>query len=201
LDIKKPYHVNKKLRGFATNGRKNQTMQEKKLWYDYLNKVTPRFHRQGIIDNYIVDFYCPRLRIVIEIDGFQHYFKEAYEYDIKRTKELEKIGSKLDAGVLFDAPEELLLQRLTARIMCRKCNTGYNKIFCPPKVEGVCDACGGELYQRSDDSLETAQNRLKVYREQTAPLIDFCTAAGLLVTIDSSLPKDEGYAALCAVLQ
>ena len=103
--------------------------------------------------------------------------------------------------MLFDAPEDLLLQRLTARIMCRKCNAGYNKIFCPPKQEGVCDACGGELYQRSDDSLETAQNRLKVYREQTAPLIDFYKEAGLLATIDSSLPKQEGYAALCAVLQ
>lgn len=92
MDIKKPYPVNKKLKGFASNLRKNQTPEERKLWYDYLNKVTPRFHRQGVIDNYIVDFYCPKLRVVIEIDGFQHYFKDAYEYDIKRTKELEKIG-------------------------------------------------------------------------------------------------------------
>ena len=131
------------------------------------------------------------------LDGFPRTVAQAELL----KKELEKIGSKLDAVVLFDAPEDLLLQRLTARIMCRKCNAGYNKIFCPPKQEGVCDACGGELYQRSDDSLETAQNRLKVYREQTAPLIDFYKEAGLLATIDSSLPKQEGYAALCAVLQ
>lgn len=62
------------------------------MWYDYLNKVKPRFHRQGIIDNYIVDFYCPKLRVVIEIDGFQHYFKDAWEYDKERTAKLEKIG-------------------------------------------------------------------------------------------------------------
>ena len=114
---------------------------------------------------------------------------------------MAKIGMKLDGVILFDAPEELLLKRLTARIMCRKCNAGYNKIFCPPAKEGVCDKCGGELYQRSDDSLETAKNRLAVYREQTAPLIEFYRAKGLLFTIDSSLPKQKGYDALRAVLQ
>lgn len=114
---------------------------------------------------------------------------------------MAKIGMKLDGVILFDAPEELLLKRLTARLMCRKCNAGYNKIFCPPAKEGVCDKCGGELYQRSDDSLETAKNRLAVYREQTAPLIEFYRAKGLLFTIDSSLPKKEGYDALRAVLQ
>lgn len=92
MDIKKPYPVNKNLKGFASNLRKNQTPEERKLWYDYLNKVTPRFHRQGIISNYIVDFYCPKLRVIIEIDGFQHYFKDALEYDEIRTKSLEKIG-------------------------------------------------------------------------------------------------------------
>lgn len=113
---------------------------------------------------------------------------------------MAKNGMKLDAVILFDAPEELLLQRLTARLMCRKCNAGFNKIFCPPKKEGVCDICGGELYQRDDDSLETAKNRLVVYREQTAPLIEYYKSKGLLAVIDSSLPKQEGYAALRAVL-
>ena len=111
-----------------------------------------------------------------------------------------KIGRNLDKVVLFDAPRELLLQRLTARLTCRQCKASFNKIFARPKTEGVCDHCGGELFQRSDDSLETAQNRLKVYDEQTAPLIDYYRSNGLLATIDSSLPKDQGYAALLAVL-
>ena len=111
-----------------------------------------------------------------------------------------KIGRNLDKVVLFDAPRELLLQRLTARLTCRQCKASFNKIFAQPKVEGVCDHCGGELFQRSDDSLETAQNRLKVYDEQTAPLIDYYRSNGLLATIDSSLPKDQGYAALVGVL-
>jgi len=131
------------------------------------------------------------------LDGFPRTVAQAGLLE----ETMAKIGMKLDGVILFDAPEELLLKRLTARIMCRKCNAGYNKIFCPPAKEGVCDKCGGELYQRSDDSLETAKNRLAVYREQTAPLIEFYRAKGLLFTIDSSLPKQEGYDALRAVLQ
>lgn len=131
------------------------------------------------------------------LDGFPRTVAQAGLLE----EAMAKIGMKLDGVILFDAPEELLLKRLTARIMCRKCNAGYNKIFCPPAKEGVCDKCGGELYQRSDDSLETAKNRLAVYREQTAPLIEFYRAKGLLFTIDSSLPKQEGYDALRAVLQ
>ena len=102
--------------------------------------------------------------------------------------------------MLFAAPRELLIQRLTARLTCRKCKASFNKIFAKPAKEGVCDHCGGELFQRSDDSLETAQNRLKVYDEQTAPLIDYYRNNGLLAAIDSSLPKAQGYAALLAVL-
>ena len=105
-----------------------------------------------------------------------------------------------DAVVLFDAPEDLLLQRLTARLTCRSCGASFNKLFALPKTEGVCDHCQGELYQRSDDSMETAQNRLKVYHEQTSPLIEFYIGKNLLSKIDSSLPKNEGYAALQAVL-
>ena len=62
------------------------------MWYDYLSKVTPRFHRQRIIGSYIVDFYCPKLRVVIEIDGYQHFYEESREYDKKRTEYLESLG-------------------------------------------------------------------------------------------------------------
>ncbi len=111
-----------------------------------------------------------------------------------------KCGRNIDAVVLFNVPREILIQRLTARLICRQCKASFNKIFAKPAVEGVCDHCGGELYQRSDDSLETAQNRLKVYDEQTAPLIDYYTKKGILFPIDASLPKDQGYVALVGVL-
>ena len=131
------------------------------------------------------------------LDGFPRTINQAGLLE----NALAKAGKKLDAVILFDAPEELLIQRLTARLTCRKCGASYNKIFSKPKQEGVCDSCGGELYQRSDDSLETAQNRLSVYKEQTFPLIEYYTEKSLLSKIDSSLPKAEGYTALRAILE
>lgn len=131
------------------------------------------------------------------LDGFPRTINQAGLLE----NALAKAGKKLDAVILFDAPEELLIQRLTARLTCCKCGASYNKIFSKPKQEGVCDSCGGELYQRSDDSLETAKNRLSVYKEQTFPLIEYYTKKSLLSKIDSSLPKAEGYAALRAILE
>lgn len=131
------------------------------------------------------------------LDGFPRTINQAGLLE----NALAKAGKKLDAVILFDAPEELLIQRLTARLTCRKCGASYNKIFSKPKQEGVCDSCGGELYQRSDDSLETAKNRLSVYKEQTFPLIEYYTKKSLLSKIDSSLPKAEGYTALRAILE
>lgn len=130
------------------------------------------------------------------LDGFPRTVAQAEMLD----NIAEKVGRKIDRVVLFDAPADLLIQRLTARLTCKVCKANFNKLFSKPKEEGICDHCGGELFQRSDDSLETAQNRLKVYDEQTAPLIQFYTANGLLAKIDSALPKDQAYAALLAVL-
>ena len=84
--------VNSTLDQHAKNLRKNMTNEEKTIWYDFLNKITPRFHRQKIIGNYIVDFYCPKLKIVIEIDGVQHYNVANSVYDNERTQFLESLG-------------------------------------------------------------------------------------------------------------
>ena len=92
MDKKEPLPVNQNLKGLARNNRTNQTPEERRMWYDYLNKVKPRFHRQRVIGNYIVDFYCPKLKIIIEIDGFQHFYEENREYDKKRTEYLESLG-------------------------------------------------------------------------------------------------------------
>ncbi len=96
---------------------------------------------------------------------------------------LASLGRKLDKVIYLSAPEDLLIQRLTARMNCKSCGVTYNKLFAKPKKEGACDQCGGELVQRPDDSLETAQKRLKVFHDQTAPLIEYYTKAGLLLEI------------------
>ncbi len=83
---------NNKLKGINKALRNNATAEEGILWHTFLKKITPRFHRQRNIGDYIVDFYCPNLRIVIEIDGSQHYTPEAIEYDKQRTEYLKNLG-------------------------------------------------------------------------------------------------------------
>jgi adenylate kinase len=121
------------------------------------------------------------------LDGFPRTMPQA---DLFETA-LDKIGRKIDLVVYFKCDEELLLKRLTARIICKQCGSNFNKLFMPPKKEGVCDKCGGELYQRPDDSLETAKERLAIYNEQTAPLVDYYKKKGLLAEVDGSLGKDS----------
>ena len=107
-----------------------------------------------------------------------------------RYDALKALGRKLQMVVYFKVPDEMLIQRLTARLNCRGCDAIYNKIFMPPKVAGRCDKCGAELVQRADDSPETAKKRLAVYREQTEPLIGFYRERGLLFTLSSGeLPE------------
>ena len=116
---------------------------------------------------------------------------------------LSRCGHKMAAVVLIEADKAMLLTRLTARRMCsnKACGAIYNIIALPPKVEGICDRCGAKLYQRSDDSEATVSNRLKVYDEQTAPLIDYYEKAGSLVRMKSSDgTPDENYAILKAAL-
>lgn len=131
------------------------------------------------------------------LDGFPRTVRQAELLD----SELIKTQRKLDLVIYFKAEKELLIKRLTARLTCKSCGFNFNKIFAPPAKDGICDKCGGELFQRPDDSYETAVNRLKVYDEQTAPLISFYTQRKLLSEIDAGLPPREAYMALLKVLE
>ncbi|MPM95445.1 adenylate kinase [bioreactor metagenome] len=91
---------------------------------------------------------------------------------------------KLDGVLNIEAAEAKLIERLTGRRICRQCGATYHMVFNPPSAEGVCDKCGGELYQRSDDTLETAKNRLDVYNLQTQPLIEYYQRKGILKKIN-----------------
>jgi len=99
--------------------------------------------------------------------------------------------SAIDKVVNFDIPDDGVLERLGGRRVCRKCGFNFHAIFNKPSKENVCDHCEGEVYIRDDDRPEAVQKRLEVYRAQTAPLIDFYRAKGLLVDIDARPMVDE----------
>jgi adenylate kinase len=113
------------------------------------------------------------------VDGFPRTIAQAEAL----AQLLKNMGRELDAVIFFDVSEPELLRRLTGRRVCRLCQSTYHVISAPPKMSGVCDKCGGELYQRDDDSEATVRNRLGVYARQTAPLLDYYRERGLLVTV------------------
>ncbi len=114
------------------------------------------------------------------LDGFPRTVKQAELLD----SYLSSKGDSLTAVIDIDVPDEEIVKRLTGRRICKSCGAIYNIYFNPPKVEGVCDVCGGELYQREDDNEETVRNRLRVYREQTLPLVEYYEGKGILKKVD-----------------
>jgi adenylate kinase len=105
-------------------------------------------------------------------------------------KTFERRGGEVQKVFLLDAPREVLIRRLTGRRVCRQCSMNFHIEGMKPKQEGVCDACGGELYHRPDDQRETIENRLDVYSEQTQGLIAYYEERGLLSRVDSN--RDVG---------
>ncbi|WP_298611834.1 adenylate kinase [uncultured Thiothrix sp.] len=115
------------------------------------------------------------------LDGFPRNLTQAASLD----KLLAEVGQPIDAGLLIDVDFDILLKRLTGRLSCKDCSTVYNRYFSPPTKEGVCDKCGStNLYHRADDNEETIGNRLKVYEENTAPLINYYADKGLLKRVN-----------------
>jgi adenylate kinase len=121
------------------------------------------------------------------LDGFPRTVTQAQELD----SILSAMSQKIDHVVSVEVPNSELLGRLTGRRTCRACGAGFHVMFDPPKKQGVCDKCGGELYQRSDDNEATVTSRLETYEAQTKPLIDYYRKQGKLRHIDGVGKMDD----------
>ena len=116
------------------------------------------------------------------LDGFPRTIPQAEALKVL----LEKMGEKLDFAVEIDVPREVILDRLTTRRTCADCGEIYNVKSNPPKAEGVCDKCGGAVVQRDDETEGAINNRLNVYNDQTAPLVDFYKNEGMLLSVQAT---------------
>jgi len=131
------------------------------------------------------------------LDGFPRTVQQADALDTI----LAELDMALDCVVNIEVDKAFLVDRLTGRRVCRACGATYHIANKAPKVEGVCDKCGGELYQRGDDTIETVSNRLDVYAAQTAPLIDYYKSKGIMSSIDGSKSMEEVLADIRTALE
>ena len=131
------------------------------------------------------------------LDGFPRTIPQAEVF----TKALAEKGMKVDYAIDVDVPDDNIVKRMAGRRSCPNCGSIYHVEFMPPKKEGICDSCGTELVQRADDQPDTVLNRLRVYHEQTQPLIDFYKEAGCLYSVDGTKKQDEVFADIIAILE
>ncbi|MBR5756434.1 MAG: adenylate kinase [Firmicutes bacterium] len=130
------------------------------------------------------------------LDGFPRTVFQAEHHD----SFLAAKGMKLDDVIDIQVPDEVLVPRAAGRRVCRNCGKPYHVTAMPPKVEGVCDVCGGEVYQRADDAEETVKSRLAVYHNQTAPLTEYYGKAGILKAVNGNQDMDKVFAEICDAL-
>jgi len=152
-----------------------------------LGKQASEYIRRGelVPDRLIIDLVADRLK---EKDCEQGFVLDGFPRTIAQAQSLEeilkKMGRGLDCVLSVQVPDKLIVERLSGRRTCKGCGALYHLVFDPPKTVGTCNRCGGELFQRDDDREETVTNRLKVYDDQTAPLVSYYRERSLLREID-----------------
>ena len=144
------------------------------------------------------------IKMILErISGIEKGFiLDGFPRTIEQTQALDEALGKdgIDKAIYMEVSEDELLRRLGGRWICRQCQAPYHMVSSPPKVAGKCDHCGGELYQRADDTVETAKKRLEVYFAQTVPLIDYYKGTGRLVQVDGDETIEEVNSSLLALV-
>lgn len=164
-----------------------------------LGKLAQGFMDQGqlVPDTLILDMLFER---VSQKDCSKGYILDGFPRTIPQAETFQKRLEKQTPPIVInlDLSDAVILERLTKRVVCETCGTPYHLTYSPPKEKGKCDKCGGRLIQRPDDTKEVISKRLKVYKDQTAPLISFYSKQNLLHTIDCSVGKEEVFAQITA---
>ena len=158
---------------------------------------------QGLLvpDELVVDLVVDRVqqddcKNGYVLDGFPRTIPQAEALD----KALAALGDKVDYAIDVNVLDENIVNRMGGRRACVGCGATYHLVYAPTKTEGICDVCGKELILRDDDKPETVQKRLNVYHEQTQPLIDYYTNAGILKTVDGTVDINDVFAAIVEIL-
>ena len=128
------------------------------------------------------------------------FILDGFPRTIPQAEALDKMGVRIDRVLEIYVPDEKITARLSGRRVCLKCGATYHIAYAAPKTENVCDTCGETLVLRDDDKPETVSKRLKVYHEQTQPLIDYYTKQGVLKTVDGTCALDEVFKAIVEIL-
>ena len=151
-------------------------------------KVKAIMDAGGLVgDDVVLEIVEDRLK---KDDCKNGFILDGFPRTIPQAEAFEKIGIEVKV-VNFEVNNDLIIARLSNRRVCKNCKQNYNVKFMPPKVEGVCDKCGGELFTREDDKLESITHRLEVYRKETEPLIDFYRNLNKMTDIDSARDSQE----------
>ena len=156
---------------------------------------------QLVPDELVVDLVVDRLqqddcKKGYVLDGFPRTIPQAESLDAA----LAKVGDKMEYAIDVNVPDENIVNRMGGRRACVGCGATYHIVYNPTKVEGICDACGEKLILRDDDKPETVQKRLGVYHEQTQPLIDYYTKAGILKEVDGTVDMEEVFQNIVQIL-
>ncbi|MBU0580493.1 MAG: adenylate kinase [Candidatus Margulisbacteria bacterium] len=153
-------------------------------------------------DSLIIDLMADRLQ---QKDCQQGYVLDGFPRTVAQAEALEdllrKMKKEINIVLHLEIDVDTVVKRMAGRLNCAKCGAVYHKVNMPSKKEGICDACGEKLYQRSDDQEETVRKRFKVYLEQTKPLIDFYQQKGKLVTINGGISPESALTEALAALK
>ncbi|MBR4862565.1 MAG: adenylate kinase [Firmicutes bacterium] len=168
-----------------------------------LGKRAQEYMNRGelVPDDLVIEIATTRL---LEDDCKNGFLLDGFPRTVYQAEKLDEFlaahGSKIDKVLDIAVEKEELITRLTGRRVCKACGASYHVVNIPPKTEGICDRCGGELIQRADDTIETVTNRIDVYEKQTKPLVDYYEKAGNIAHIDGATGLDNVFADIVKAL-